>query len=501
MIETQPDRKADNITDDRAWILREVERGLPSENARLSCALENQAYYDLDALRYVQKRPNESEKDFRDRPKREAGFTQQAIDRLCEHAYNPGPQRKVQAGGLADSLLQQVYEDNHIDAVMAEADRLACLNDVAAIQVEATNNPDKPIDLKIWGAHEFSVFLDPADPRKPVCAVTVDRFNQQTRYRAWFEDVVAEYVTQPYHPERTAGARVAVPNGGPKPHSYGTIPFAFLGYRAPVRQFWTPGPGSFLRRAEERINARLSELDETISKTRPIGVFKNVDPAYNPEIGPGRFMKLPRGGGSYTGEGYAPEGEPSAEYLTTSSNADEGWEDLSRYMRQVSAAVNLPFNAMELDYQDAPSGVSLIIRSAPLLTRSKARRGIYQIAETELARTILTAAGNHYGHPNLVQEASALRLLLSWADPRIPVPGPDRDQADEWEMQAGVKSRVMVVMERFGLSRDQAIEHIAQVADDEAEADVIDPPDEQETGMDGETGEETEGDEPGEAEK
>ena len=87
-----------------------------------------------------------------------------------------------------------------------------------------------------------------------------------------------------------------------------------------------------------------------------------------------------------------------------------------------------------------------------------------------LARKILTACGNHYGHAELLDQAAQLNLLLAWAEPRIPIPGPDRDQSDEWEMQVGIKSRITVCMERYGLTRDQAIKHIEQVAEDEAEA-------------------------------
>ena len=36
-------------------------------------------------------------------------------------------------------------------------------------------------------------------------------------------------------------------------------------------------------------------------------------------------------------------------------------------------------------------------------------------------------------------------------------------------MQVGIKSRVNVCMERYGLNRDQAIEQIERVAEDEAE--------------------------------
>ena len=42
-------------------------------------------------------------------------------------------------------------------------------------------------------------------------------------------------------------------------------------------------------------------------------------------------------------------------------------------------------------------------------------------------------------------------------------------------MQVGIKSRITVCMERYGLSRDQAVEHIKQVAEDETEAAEIGP--------------------------
>jgi hypothetical protein len=136
-------------------------------------------------------------------------------------------------------------------------------------------------------------------------------------------------------------------------------------------------------------------------------------------------------------------------------------------MKQAGTAVNLPYSALELQYDDAPSGISLIIKSAPLLTRARQRRSVYQLAEMCLARKILTAAGNHYGHAELAGRAPQLQLLLAWAEPRIPIPGPDRDQSDEWEMQCGIKSRITVCMERYGLNHDQAVQHIKQVTLDE----------------------------------
>ncbi len=207
--------------------------------------------------------------------------------------------------------------------------------------------------------------------------------------------------------------------------------------------------------------------------SRPIGVFKNVTPTFTPEIGPGRFMRLIRGGTGYTGEGYRPGGEPSAEYLQAELAIESIWVDLEKYMKQVATAVNLPHTALELEYADAPSGISLIIKQAPLLTRARQRRPIFQMAETCLARTILTTCGNHYGHADLVGQSKQLQLSLAWPEPRLSIPGQDRDRSDEWEMQIGIKSRLTVCMERYGLSRNQAVEHLKKVKEDDYEASVL----------------------------
>ena len=468
MFPALPNAGSSISSDDKAWIAKEVESGLRNHRPRLACAIENQAFYDLESDRYQPRREAETEFDFAGRPRRQSGFVQQAVDRLCEHTYNPGPQRHVVGDGLADSLLTQVWETNHIDCVMQHAECQATLNDVCAVQIKCTEDPDKPVDLQLWGGDEFTVFTDPEDPREPFAVVSIDRYNERTRYRLWFEDEVRTYLTEQYQSDKTAGARIALETKKRERNTYGCIPFTFLHYRAPVRVFWTPGPGTFLRKAELRINDRLSELDELIGKYgRPIGVFRNVSPTYTPEIGPGRFLRLCRGGTGYTGEGYADGGEPSAEYLQAQLAVEAIWLDLEKYIKQVAAAINLPFTALELQYDDAASGIALVIKSAPLLTRARQRRPIYQLSERSLARKVLTCVGNHHGQADLVTQAKSLELLLAWAEPRIPIPGPDRDQSDEWEMQVGIRSRVSVCMERYGLDHDAAIEHIKQVAEDE----------------------------------
>ncbi len=469
-----PSTPSIGATLDKGAIIKEVEKGLRNERSALADAYENQQFYDLEAEGFEPRREAETEFDYAGRPKRTSGFTRQAINRLCQHTYNPGPQRTIADDDAAHDLLQQIYEQTHIDAVMNEAERLATLNDVACIQVIATEDgtgalPDEPIDLQIWGRDEFTVFLDPRDQRKAFAFVTIDRYDEQTRYRLWFTDEVHTFVTRKAGDSDTPEILAYELSDSPRPNTYECLPFAFIHYDAPVRRFWTPGPGTFLRRGEKRLNDQLSEQAELIKKyLHPIGLFFNVSPELNPEVGPGRFIRLTPGMAGYTGDGYAPPGPPDARYLQAELNVSAVWEDIQNFMGQLAEAIDLPPSALRLDYSDAPSGISIIVRAFPLLTRARQRRPIYQWAECSLAKTILTCLGNHYSKPALVETAKKLKLMLSWPEPRIPVPGPERDQADEWELALGIKSRVNVAEERYGLTEDQALDRIQKVAEQEA---------------------------------
>jgi hypothetical protein len=463
---------------DRRAIIKEVQNGLRNERVRLSDAGENQAFLDLDGERYTPRREAETEFDYAGRMKRTTGFVHQCITKLCEHTYNPGPQRNATDATGADELLQDVYEQCHIDALMHEAEELSTTNDVAAIEIKATNDSDRPIELQLWGAEEFAVFLDPRDQRKAYAVVTIDRYDEQTRFRLWFDDVVHTFVTKKAETGNSdTGVLAYELTNSPEENTYGGLPFSFVHYQMPVRRFWTPAPGTFLREAEKSLNSQLSELAETIQKfNAPVGIFKNVSAEFNPEIAKGRFLRLVRSTAGYDGDGFSPTGEPSAEYLQASLAVEQIWHDIQQTMAQIAEAIGMPPSALRLDYSDAPSGLSLIIRAFPLLTRARQRRPIYQWAESELGRTILRCYGSHYDRPDFVVAGKKLRLLLSWPEPRIPVPGPERDTADQWEMSIGAKSRVDVIRERYGLTRDQAIERLKQVKEDEDEADTIMPP-------------------------
>ena len=335
-------------SDDRGWIMKEVESGLRNHRPRLASAIENQAFYDLESDRYQPRREAETEFDFAGRPRRSRASCSRRSTGSASTRTTPDPSGQWWRVASCEWRVQpaptQVYETNHIDCVMHHAEAQATLNDVCAIQIKCTNDPDKPVDLQLWGGDEFTVFTDPDDPRQAFAVVTIDRYNERTRYRLWFEDEVCTYLHRSVqrgqdgrrpdrHPDSARPRRT--PTAASRSRSSTTAPRSASSGR--------PAPGTFLRKAELRINDRLSELDELIMKYgRPIGVFKNVSPTFTPEIGPGRFMRLCRGGTGYTGEGFADGGEPSAEYLQAQLAIESIWVDLEKYMKQVAKAVSCP---------------------------------------------------------------------------------------------------------------------------------------------------------------
>lgn len=461
-------------TDDVKAVMAEVAAGLPNERLRLADAMENQAYYDLDGDRYAPRREGETEFDYVGRAQRETGFTQEVIDVLCEHQYGCGPARQVE-DAVANALLEQVYEQCHIGAVMHQAEVLSTLNDVAAIEVKATNDPDRPIELHLWGADEFAVFVHPDRPTEPMAVVVIDRVNQQTRYRLWTAESVMTYVTKPWTTDATAGATIAYLQGTEE-NTYGVLPFAFVHYREPVRRFWTPGLGTFLRKVESALNRQLSNIDELAWKySCPIGVFTNVPPDFNPELGRGRFMRLYSAPNLADG-GYGAAQTPTAAYLQAQLAIDQLWLDVTNFAQQALEACHVPLSAVRLEAVGATSGVQIVAEQAPLLTRARSRRPMFVRVETCLAKVILCVYGNHYGKPAYTAAAKALRLLLSWPEPHIPIPGPDRDNSDQWELEAGILSRVQLVQQRRGMTRDQAIAYLKQVKQDEDDVNAIMPP-------------------------
>jgi hypothetical protein len=472
----------------------EAERGLSNEQPDINAATERQNFWDYEGERWESKFKHDAESsfDYQGRPHRPSGFLRQCVETLCEHLYCPGPSRRWSEES-ARELLDRIYEDNLVDAVLGEADTLATLNGYAAIQIDAAAGDfaERPITYRLWGREQLAVWTDPDNANCPMVVCTVDKMDLRTRYRVWSDAEVWTYLTK--KAEETAGGRVAYLESK-EPHDYGCLPFTFIHYNLPLREFDVSCPGEYLHKAEIRIDNRLNALDNSINKhLNPIPVAEGVPAGWQPTIEALRFIRLPRAGPSIgsTG-GYEPGEFARLYFLQPQVDVAGAWSDLTAYMNQAFRSARVPISASMVE--EAPgviSGIALLLVEAPLFKRARKRRGIYQVYEHDLARRTLLCVANHYDMAGLRGAAIKGRMTLGWPQPTIPVPTPDALELLNQEVSGGFKSHLMAVQQWYGVTRDQAVELIKQIKADTDELAALYPeigapspeadPDEEET--------------------
>lgn len=452
-------------------MIREVEAGLPCARQYLDDARIAQAVYDYDAQRYgyLFAREAENPADQAARPYRPSGFAREIVEILTEHLYCPGPSR-TWSDPAGQELLQRVYADNDIQGLMADADELSTLNDCAAIQVDAAAGSfaARPLTLRLWGREQYHVWTDPNDALAPSAVVTIDQYDETTRYRLWTAEEVRTY--------ESAKGSVTSRETGREPNTYGIIPFAFVHYKRPIRRFFEPGLSDLIVQAELRINDRLSQLDETVKKhLNPIPIATDVPADWQPIVEPMRFIRLRSAGGIGASGGYDPGRAPTLQFLQASPDVGAAWNDVREYCDVVLEAARVPRAAARMEQAGIASGIQIIVEQAPLLTRARRRRGPFARYETELARVILTCAGNHYGRPQYVASAASGTLALAWPQPSVPIPTQDRLELLQAEVRVGLKSYLMSVEEWYGVDRAQAIHIVQQIEADQAALAAIAP--------------------------
>lgn len=447
-------------------IEREVEAGLPNEQGRLAEAIVNADYLAGDNEKYIPSRPAENWIDFANRTKRTSQITRRVVEVLCDHLYNPGPSRTLAGSPEADAWLAQVYGDNHINALLYEADTASTLNHVSMIQVAATGDAARPITLTHWDSSQYAVYLDPDDCRRVQAVVTIDRYDEQTRYTLWTDDQLKVFTTQKLGPGQTSGGRTARLESV-EPNEYGFLPFAFFHYSLPCREFWTASPGTAIRKMNASVDIRLSALEEAASKhLNPVGIAINVDEAFRPILRPGDFLRLPA---AEVGSIANPVPVPDLKFLQAVLDFGGQWSDLNNFIDHSLECFGVPASAIRLEQSSSASGIRIIAEQAPLLSRARRRQPLWSQAETRLASVVLAVGAYSTGRTDLAAAASDPHLDLSWPEPRIPIPDQVADLLDQWELDHGLTSEIELLAKRRGFTRDQALAHLKRIAADKAE--------------------------------
>lgn len=468
----------------------EIRAGLVLHADRLSMAYDNEEFYACRNQAYIPRRESEEWRDYLKRPKRTSKLTRKVIATLAKGLYSPGPTRRLKDGAAADAFLQGVYEQNHINALMKRADRLATLNGFAAIQAHATGRPAKPVLLTLWGAHECVVWTWPGDQTEAWAVVTIVREtqsqgstqSQRLRYEAFSRDEHRVYLTKwfvapapqsyDYLQTRYRGcfgreafftsALSGSPAGSGK-NPYGVLPFSFCHNEAVVSDFYAGGLGDPLRDCNAEIDRELSDLAQHVHEfTNPDRFLFGVSSSWRREKKIDRWQLLPPGKDA---EGEA--ADPRAELVQATLEVESVWENASRYANLTLEELDVPLVAVHSDVSTDLSGIAIVAKHIPLLERTLERQPLFAVAECELASMVLMVGGMSYAADDpdgaLATASEECALELTWPPPTMPLPTPERDAADKFEMDEGISSLVGVVAKRHGFTIEQSKEAILEV--------------------------------------
>jgi hypothetical protein len=124
------------------------------------------------------------------------------------------------------------------------------------------------------------------------------------------------------------------------------------------------------------------------------------------------------------------------------------------------------------------SGVSIAAQDADLVTYAKRRQPLFELHETKLAQLVCRigacpVAGLGGLAPALSAVADDPSLRVAWSEVSIDLPGPDRDNADTFELSYGLTDPIELLMRRQGLTEEEAIEQYRAIQRRKAIAAVL----------------------------
>jgi hypothetical protein len=461
-------------------ITNEVQAGLYGPTREALAEFEaNLAFFQCRNRAYLERRESEDLRDFQRRPKQFSRLVRKAVRTLSSKLYQPGPLRTIDTATDASELLNESYKKQHINAVMSRADQHATLNGVCAIQVVASGIPEDPARYYLWGRHEFVPYFQDDDPLRPWCVVTKSIFNSgqkhRRRYQIWTAEEIQTWYTDWLDDDKRGwwdGTAARLPGNGPDEfgkNPYGVLPFAFVHNELPVDTFDGSGIGSPLREANSEIDRMLSDQAEALEVfAAPKMVGRNLAASFRwRDRTDGITRLIPQ-----DDDPAAPE--PAVEFLQPQLNVTEYWLHIEKYANQTFEDLDVPIKAVRGEASWDKSGIAIVAEMSPLVEYTQRRQVLYGVYEESLKETTLAALGNYYGDARLLA-ASAEPITLAWPPVAVPIT-PERDQSLQWGLDAGIESRTTVVMQRYGMTEDEAVAHLERVAEQKKYEDELFPP-------------------------
>jgi hypothetical protein len=454
-------------TPDLRAILKEVKQGCPSHERHLVKARELQDWYDGDSEKYVAFRPAEDALSWLTRPKRVSFITRQAVDKLTSHLYKPGPRhRRIASDKTVDAWYNRIAQDISLNGLMQLVDRLATLHGLCAIGVYPTGNPARPINYHLFPRFDFAFWCSADDPRVPTAICTITKTGPETiRYRLW---TATHYYTffkaksWGYTPGGWNVARFDPLSSGL--HPYGVLPFAFVTHELPTTELETKGLGHLLQKINRALNIDKSNLALWVHHyARPLGFVSGVGPEWRPRFIEGGFVPLVVRHDSTEEAPVVPE----AKYLESSIDIAALRDYIRGEANEALKELDVPVSIVaEQDGQGGAklaSGVSIAAQDADLITYAKRRQPLFELHETKLAQLVCRiGACPVAGLPGLASALATVAddpsLRIAWPEVAIDLPGPDRDNADTFELTYDLTDPIELLMRRQGLTEEEAID-------------------------------------------
>lgn len=458
---------------------RLVREGLPGAADRLDEANLNETFYQLRNAREVERREAEDELSFQRRPKRTSKLTRCVIRKLGDPLYNPGPIRRWEGDATVDAFLQGFYADCAANTRMQQADRAAMLNHVAALQIEATGDPRRPLRVWLWKGHEFEVFCADGDPCTPYAVATMDtvpgpeRGTVLTRYRLWSASERRTYLSAPWTYMRGSGGqrfriggqqveRLVESESGPSPYP-GVLPFVFVRAEPPECDFWSGGIGTALRECNKDLDRALSDLAQHVDTfLNPVRWARNISILERFSAPVGTYVHLKPDPAIRAG---TMAGEPEIGALQHQLAVEAAWYDLKTYADTTLEELEVPLTVVRTDDPRDLSGVAIQAKAAPLVARTRARQPQFSETEAEFAAVALAVAGIWYGQGRLLVAATDPKLVTVWPEPRVlETSTAEGLQALQTELDLGLTDPIEALARTRGVTLDQAVELAEQIA-------------------------------------
>lgn len=424
-------------------------RAVQTRNADVTArkqAKRSEDYACRRGKRHAKPREGEKPENFAKRRKHWSYVAAFVVDRLTAALYGRPPRRSWEP---SSPFLESVWTANQADYLMAAVDRAALVGGVAAIQVDIVDAEDSPSKLWLYKRHEFTVWCKPDDPTTPWAVATFSNTDESATL--WTENTVWSFTAKD---KRDSELKVSS-----KPNPYGRLPFAFAPTRPQIDEFFVAGLGEALADLNSMLDEAQNDLAQAFAEYAiPMAISANIAPTTQIERRPGSIQAL----GVTDAVGLAERGKASIEFVAPTIQ----WEQLTNSLKRLrdDTLRELCPDTLLQGSASASSGIQLLVAQAELVAYVNERRMLASVWEQAIADVVRECEGA------INRPVPASRLSLSWPRRVVPVDLPDFQQMDQSDLQAGLTSRVAIYQDRHGLTREQALDALAEIqADNEAD--------------------------------